>query len=352
MAKPREVKMEMSPIRLELMSPCGPVLSNHAGCLIRNTLYVHGGINKYLSKEPLNTFYKLDLNSPSPIWTEILDRNSPHLSHHACLVLDNRYILFIGGWNGRHRTADMWAYDVQEATWIGLATSGFPEGAGLSSHAVVLLADGNILVVGREGSARIQRRYGNSWIIRGNVMNGHFAYNEHNLSLASRSGHTMHVTGSQLTIIGGRCDRPVEQHSGYRALTSSSSSSSSLSSTSSLSSSSSSSAAFFGQLNEFVRRASPLAKPPCGRKQHVSVSGSGLVLIHGGETFDGRSRHPVGDFYLLSLRPNVKWYHLGSSGVGRAGHVCCVSDDKIVIHGGLGPRNAVYGDSYVIKLSN
>jgi hypothetical protein len=44
---------------------------------------------------------------------------------------------------------------------------------------------------------------------------------------------------------------------------------------------------------EISQKLKPLEKYPPGRKNHVTISGQGSVLIHGGETFDGKSREPT-----------------------------------------------------------
>lgn len=50
---------------------------------------------------------------------------------------------------------------------MGVESHGFPMGAGLSSHTANLLSNSEILVVGREGSLRTQRRSGNAFILSG-----------------------------------------------------------------------------------------------------------------------------------------------------------------------------------------
>ena len=318
-------------ISMHLVAPCGPALSNHVACILNNTLYVHGGINKYMSTQPLGALYKLNLGSESPVWAEVRASGTPVLSHHACVVLEGRYLLMVGGWTGKVRSSGVTAYDTHGNNWITLTTSGLSEGAGLSSHTALLMDDGGILIVGREGSARLQRRFGNAWILRGSVATGKFTYTEQDMKLASRSGHTMHTIGNTLAIFGGRAETHMELHVGYRAP-------SPLNVT-------------LNELTKLLKTSTPIAKPPCGRKQHVSASGSGLILVHGGETFDGKSRVPVGDVYVISLKPHVVWYHVGTSGVGRAGHVCCVSGERIIMHGGLGTQNTVHSDTYEIKIS-
>ena len=257
---------------------------------------------------------------------EITEEGSPTLSHHACVVVQHRYLVIIGGWDGKARVSDVHVFDTESRRWMHPQTSGFPTGAGLSSHTATLLDNGDILIIGREGSLRMQRRSGNAFLLTGDITSRHMKYTEHVIGVSSRSGHTVHVSHSTMYTIGGRSDQLIELHSGSKVtnicptpLT---------------------------KLVESVSKISPMKKPPGGRKHHISVAGKGCIFIHGGETFDGRSREPVSDIILMTLKPYVQYYKIEASPVGRAGHVCGVSHDKIIIHGGIGEKNVVTSDTF------
>ena len=79
----------------------------------------------------------------------------------------NWWLRVLGGWTGKERTSDVHLFDSITKKWIDVETSGFPVGAGLSSHTSSLLSNSEILVVGREGSLRMQRRSGNAFILSG-----------------------------------------------------------------------------------------------------------------------------------------------------------------------------------------
>ena len=215
-------------------------------------------------------------------------------------------------------------------------TSGFPATGGLSSHAVVQIDTGDLLMIGREGSARIQRRMSHAYVLHGSVSKGRFVYEEQALNPASRSGHTMHfLPGNLLCIIGGRATDPIELVRGF----------------SPKSAAAKTTGGVVGRLRELCRDGlEPCAsgKIPGGRKNHVSVAGgAGAVFIHGGETFDGKCREPVGEMLLVVVaRPGVQWYRLGATPEGRAGHVCVQYEGDIFIHGGEGARGVVYGATY------
>ena len=236
-------------------------------------------------------------------------------------------MLLIGGWNGKARASDVFAYDTTNNRWLHPATQGFPSGAGLSSHAVVLLNNGDILAIGREGGLRTQRRSGNAFLLQGIIQSG-FTYTSYAMGVSSRSGHTAHILGSNVVVYGGRDDKPLEIHGGYK-------------------SGSCSDCPFIDKLRAKYKESSVLSamsKPPCGRKHHIAVASGhqgGAMVIHGGETFDGRSREPVGEMYLLTFKPSMTWYKLGVTDFGRTGHVCGISGDSLIVHGGEGARGSV-----------
>lgn len=312
----------------ELVSRDGPALTNHVGCVVGNTFYIHGGVTKYGSTTPSDKLYKMELSSGR--WTEVTDMGSPSLSHHACVVLENRYMVLIGGWDGRQRITSVNIYDTQEKRWLRMADSGFPEGAGLSSHAAAVLSNGEILIIGREGSLRIQRKHGNVYVLKGSVLSGHFNYSKMTNATSSRSGHTVSCVGRNVYIIGGRDDHLVEFHSGFSAHEPSGS--------------------LTSKFSEITASLKPMTKPPSGRKNHIAIIGKGCLLIHGGETFDGRSREPVGEMYLFATKPHLSFYKIGNSQVCRASHVCVSTGDKVLFHGGIAGRNVVFGDTYELKI--
>ena len=83
----------------------------------------------------------------------------------------------------------------------------------------------------------------------------------------------------------------------------------------------------------------------------MSVAGTGAIFIHGGETFDGRSRDPVGEMIVVLVKPQLVWYKIvAAASDGRAGHVGVVFDGNVYIHGGEGPRGIVYGATYKLNV--
>ena len=317
-------------IKWTMLSPIGPCMAYHVGALMGDTIYIHGGVDRKGSTSPLGKLCKFDFGSG--IWMEVRAANSPCLSHHACVVLQNRYIVLIGGWNGKARTGDVYVFDTELQTWTKATTTGFPIGAGLSSHTATVGKNGDILVIGREGSLRTQRRAGSAFILTGDVKKGIFQWHEFPIEVDSRSGHTTTILGSYLYVIGGRMDKLVECHKRF------------------VGAPPHPGATFTSQLASLTSQLTPMSKLPGGRKNHIVASGSNVILLHGGETFDGRSRDPVADMFLLSVKERMQWYRLGSGEIGRAGHVCPPGGSRIIIHGGVGARGMVFGDTYELKI--
>lgn len=312
----------------KILLPAGPELAQHAGCIIGNKFYIHGGVTKYRSIIPSNKLYSLDL--AHMIWNEVRAPGSPSLSHHACVALDDQYMVLIGGWNGHNRTSRIFIYDTKENKWLFPKDVGFADGAGLSSHTATVLDSGNILVVGREGFLKTVGKHGNAYLLSRDVQNGEFVYEKFSDNTASRSGHTVSAIDNTVYIIGGRDDTFLEFHNGYT------------------------SADPVGTLNSSFRNVlkdvGPLARLPSGRKNHIAVSGKDCILIHGGETFDGKSRQSVSDMFLMTTKPELAFYKLGSSSVARASHVCVNTGDRVIFHGGTAWKNIIYGDCYELNL--
>ena len=92
--------------------------------------------------------------------------------------------------------------------------------------------------------------------------------------------------------------------------------------------------------------------PMNGRKQHAATSGGGVVFIHGGWTFDGKTRDPVGRMYAMLVKSSSRWLWLGDSGVRRAGHVCCSDGTRVVLHGGEGAGGMIHGSLYQLVVNS
>ncbi|CAH8866098.1 unnamed protein product [Trichobilharzia szidati] len=204
----------------------GPALQNHAGAICQGVLYIHGGVtsNNALCKKPSSCFYKIQLYPELGSWLDITTADSPQLSQHTCLTFKDRYLIFIGGWNGRIRIPGVHTFDTLSNSWLPPALNeplltGFPQGAGLSAHSAQVIRSSvdknefSAIIIGREGSLRIQRKAGNIYLLYGYLLDEDlptrrmkFVYCEADSSLtaSSRSYHTSTaISPSTLVTIGG-----------------------------------------------------------------------------------------------------------------------------------------------------
>ncbi|XP_048727127.1 kelch domain-containing protein 9-like [Ostrea edulis] len=315
----------------EIFCPIGPKLAFHVACVLGNALYVHGGIEERYSTQPSKRLFKL--NFDTMIWNEVRVGNSPALSHHACVPLAEKCMVLIGGWNGKCRTSSVVIFDAEKEEWIYPNVTGFPDDAGLSSHTASLLSDGGIIVIGREGTLRMQpgKEYtGNVYMLKGSLESNEFRFEEYSRLTESRSGHTTNFIGPTLYIIGGRSDQLLEVHKGYRSGYPKNN--------------------LMEKIVTIAKSLPPLSKMPGGRKYHVAIEGPSTILIHGGETFRGQNSEPVGEILLMSNKPNINFYKVGTSKVVRAGHACCISHDRILFHGGFSGKGLIHGDTRELRI--
>jgi len=201
------------------------------------------------------------------------------------------------------------------------------------SHTCSSLANNSILIFGREGSLRIQRKYGNCFLLKGSPASLSFTYEELELNTASRSGHAaLNIDKNHIMIIGGRKDRMIEIHS-FPTIEKPSLVKQNLES----------------YLESLIldknSELKSLKNDPGGRRFFAAIKMGDLCLIHAGETFDSHFRDPQHDLLLLHM-PSMKWYNLGGTGVSLQNHSCVKLCDKVIIHGGLGLKNSVNDITY------
>lgn len=313
----------------KLFVSVGPCVAFHTACIIKHKLYIHGGLISAQNKIPVSNLYWLDLQTR--IWNESQAVDSPCLSHHSSVTLQDRYMLLIGGWNGKSRTSCIHCFDTETCQWKKVESAGYPKEAGLSSHTAIVCDDGSILVIGREGSLHSHRRHSSAHKLTGNINQGKWQYKILSKEMDSRSGHTCSGSGQSVYLIGGRDDKLVEKLDGINTLPQITYNTA-------------------RKLEAICKDLPPLNKLPSGRKNHIASGGYGFIVIHGGETFDGRNKQPVGEIYLLSTKKEMEFFRIGISSVARAGHICCCYGDKVLIHGGIsGKENFVKGDTYELE---
>ena len=349
----------------QILSPGGPFLSHHVGGVVEGGLLVHGGVAEVGSRTPLNHLHLFSFETQ--VWTNLTTTHSPALSYHACVVMAARWLVLIGGWNGSKRCSDVKVFDSSTRQWITCRTRGFPEGSGLSSHTATSLENHSILVVGREGFQKTQRRHSSVFLLTGNPATGAFRYKRLERVVESRSGHSCNLLGRCLVVLGGRSKQFCESQPFALRASISQSSCQNIE-------------ALRGKGNEEkekadkkIRKKETLKKgenddmvqrreivvrgvgkeAPSARKYHgtVPLNDNRGLLVHGGWTFDGRSKDPSSEWYVLKLTTpkELKWIGLGDSRVKLAGHVVCSDGERVFVQGGEGEGGRIRCTLYEIQ---
>ena len=176
--------------------PCSR--SFHASAVVGDGIYIHGGLDA--ENKVLSSLHRFDTSLK--IWSVVETNPSrphkrsskmpaleacsaPGLSHHCALAYEHRFILLIGGWNGKKRTSDVFLFDTDDLLWNKIAVFGdIP--VGLSSHTANQVSRNEILIIGREGGVHTHRRSGDAFTL--NPITGE--YRQAMYGVDSRSGHT------------------------------------------------------------------------------------------------------------------------------------------------------------------
>ena len=198
---------------------------------------------------------------------------------------------------------------------------------GLSSHTSTAVNDDTIVVVGREGGVREQRRFGDVFLLRVDFERKSYFYEEAPFKIDSRSGHTAAVlssaSGVALMIFGGRQSEPCQGvlMRGLNMVVEGG----------------------LERLAELLLKLEKLAKSVKDMKQglrhHAMLQLSAdSVAIHGGEHFMARDN--VSDnLYLVKMGPGLqmKWFRVAvAKPFGRYGHCLFAQGNKIFAVGGIG----------------
>ena len=173
-------------------------------------LLVHGGLRSPSSLNPSNQLV-LWKSASKFKRGNLIDDKGPALSHHGSCLCGN-WLIVIGGWTGNSRTSKVWAFDLSSGglSWTALKENTKGESrveppVGLSGHTVTKINDGLVCIIGREGSVRMQRRFGQMFFLHLNLESKEYFYNEAPLMPDSRSGHTAQLSPSlELLVFGGR----------------------------------------------------------------------------------------------------------------------------------------------------
>lgn len=307
----------------------------HSCSVVGDVLYIFGGIAE--DRTVFSDMFRYDISSSA--WTQVENRvpsssqsralvssgfprgrlcTAPSVSHHTATVVRDRFILIIGGWNGRKRCADVYCFDTVEQFWRQIPVSGDVP-VGLSSHTATLISHKNILIIGREGGVRTQRRFAGAFYL--NYETG--KYTEAPFHVSSRSGHTANlipITASKEThlfVFGGRNSGGYELIGSWNKIEHIESS-------------------FPEQRIITLIEKSTVCDEPSGRQHARAVEiDRKHLLIFGGETWSGVRENVTNDAFILDT-DKMKWHKVTCCGDAPklVGHSMVGIVDKIFIFGG------------------
>ena len=143
-----------------------PLLARHhaAACVHQDKVYLHGGLPSLRqSGKPLSSLvvWSQDTNTIT-----MVDSAGPALSHHTANLVGEVMIL-TGGWDGKNRTSKVHGVNLRTGQWLRLEhledISRPP--FGLSGHTSTMIRSSLFCVLGREGGLKIQRRFGDIFLL-------------------------------------------------------------------------------------------------------------------------------------------------------------------------------------------
>jgi len=307
----------------------------HSCSVLEGSFYIFGGITE--DRTVLSDMYRYDVSSNS--WSAIESRTprssqntplvssvfpkgrlctAPSVSHHTATVIRDRFILIIGGWNGRKRCADVFCFDTVEQFWRHIPESGDVP-VGLSSHTATLVSCKDILIIGREGGVHTQRRFAGAFYL--NFETG--KYSEAPYHASSRSGHTSNLIpiraskGNHLFVFGGRKSGGYELIGSWHKTEQTESS-------------------FSKQRLADLLKKSTICEEPSGRQHAKAVElDDKHLFIFGGETWSGVRENVTNDAFILES-DRMRWYKLplGRNVPKLVGHSVVGTADKIFVFGG------------------
>ncbi|KAG8146595.1 hypothetical protein E2320_013733 [Naja naja] len=130
----------------------------HSCNVVQGKLLIFGGLKTQDTQEPpLGDVVAFD---PAAQAVRLLaPEHGYRRSHHEAVVLGDRWLCVVGGWDGSRRVSDVCSFDAEQKQWEGWSARTSETPVGLSSHTCTKLTEHELLVVGREGGLHTQRRY-------------------------------------------------------------------------------------------------------------------------------------------------------------------------------------------------
>ncbi|XP_062895206.1 kelch domain-containing protein 9-like [Mobula hypostoma] len=310
----------------------------HSVDLVGDRLVVYGGMRSAEPREgPLGDAVILGAGS---LAVERVVSGGPARSHHGTAVLQERWLLVVGGWDGKRRLAglqalDLAGYETEPGFWSQLKQEQHSQApVGLSGHSVTKLSEQRLWVVGREGGVRTQRRFASIFQLQVDMQHGCYRYEEQASRTASRSGHSATLCRRgcrgkatfQLLLFGGRNTPGFEVAGHWKEGV--------------VKSQQPSPQGLVGKFSSLIADEVVTPGSPTPRRHHSTVQVGPFTLLHGGESFNKAIDTICSDLYIYDTRSCAgQWFRFPASDVElkRVGHRMVVLGEQLCVIGGLGP---------------
>ncbi|XP_073493704.1 kelch domain-containing protein 9 isoform X2 [Phyllobates terribilis] len=306
-------------------------LAHHTCTPIQGKLYLYGGVKSADPKDlPLDDIVTFD---PEQTAADSGGQDSTfRRSHHDAVVLNNRWLCVVGGWDGARRLSTICSYDTETREWASWAEepSSNPP-AGLSSHTCTKVSDRELCVVGWEGGLRTQRRYASVYTLHLNASDKTYRYKEEESHTASRSGHSAILLqsgiryGWSLFVFGGRESTAGDLVGRWEA--------------GKIQENVSPCSRLSEQLSKLVTSDKAKREAPKSLRHHSCSAIGPFIVVYGGETL-ARSRDAIcNDLYVCDTRCNpMSWFRFPGSDPlqKRVGHRTSQLNGRLYLVGGFG----------------
>ncbi|XP_048381382.2 kelch domain-containing protein 9-like [Stegostoma tigrinum] len=305
----------------------------HSANLVGGKLLVFGGTRSADPRDPpLGDLLVLE---PLGLAVERVVSGGPARSHHAAVTLHDRWLVVVGGWDGKRRLADVHSFDLAPGGgWRELSQAvGNQAPVGLSGHTCTKLSDHEVLVLGREGGVHTQRRFASIFSLHINTYSHTYWYKECESRTASRSGHTAILTQAhghratqyQLLVFGGRNSaemEPVEiwteggvrpEHVHAPGLVE--------------------------HLRSLISSGTATSRRPGALRHHSMTLVGPFAVLYGGECFSKTTDAVCNDLFIYDTRsPGATWYHISNRDpqMKRFGHRVVLTANRLCLIGGRG----------------
>ena len=296
-------------------------------------LYLHGGLpSQEQAGVPLQSLVCWDPGDNSVME---VDSEGPALSHHAGHIV-NKCLVLVGGWDGKNRTSKVHIFNMEARIWLSVEHQEQQSNPpfGLSGHTSTMINPRLCCVLGREGGLKIQRKFGDIFLLHLNIEPNQCSYwwAEAPVKTKSRSGHAAILAPSLryggdmfgLFVFGGRDDETVHKCGQWPR--------------DEVDIHQEESQEVFNCLSEMVKK-QEVSKPE-GLRYHTMVRiNDRCIMVQGGQNFKSRNNISSKTLVCLNRRGVSQWFSFpGGQEGARAAHGMVVLEGRVYIVGGMDGR--------------